>query len=65
MKAVDLAKSTKARLHVVAVGRTFPAAVYDVYTEAGSEDLRREGYSTNRSERSRRPAAASRSPTSG
>jgi nucleotide-binding universal stress UspA family protein len=41
-KAVDLAKSTKARLHVVAVGRTFPAAVYDVYTEAGREDLRRE-----------------------
>jgi nucleotide-binding universal stress UspA family protein len=42
LKAVDLAKSTKARLHVVAVGRTFPAAVYDVYTEAGREDLRRE-----------------------
>ena len=42
MKAVDLAKSTKARLHVVAVGRTFPAAVYDVYTEAGGEDLRGE-----------------------
>jgi len=42
MKAVDLAKSTKARLHVVAVGRTFPAAVYDVYTETGREDLRRE-----------------------
>jgi nucleotide-binding universal stress UspA family protein len=42
MKAVDLAKSTNARLHVVAVGRTFPAAVYDVYTETGYEDLRRE-----------------------
>ena len=42
LKAVDLAESTGARLHVVAVGRTFPAAVYDVYTEAGSEDLRRE-----------------------
>ena len=42
LKAVDLAKSTKARLHVVAVGRTFPGAVYDVYTEAGREDLRRE-----------------------
>ena len=42
LKAIDLAKSTKARLHVVAVGRTFPAAVYDVYTEAGREDLRRE-----------------------
>ena len=42
MKAVDLAKTANARLHVVAVGRTFPAAVYDVYTETGSEDLRRE-----------------------
>ena len=42
IKAVDLAKSTNARLHVVAVGRTFPAAVYDVYTESGREDLRRE-----------------------
>jgi nucleotide-binding universal stress UspA family protein len=42
MKAVELAKSTEARLHVVAVGRTFPAAVYDVYTEARREDLRRE-----------------------
>ena len=42
MKAVDLAKSTKARLHVVAVGRTFPAAVYDIYTEAGRDELRRE-----------------------
>jgi nucleotide-binding universal stress UspA family protein len=42
MKAVALAQSTGARLHVVAVGRTFPAAVYDVYAEAGREDLRRE-----------------------
>ena len=42
MKAVDLAKSTNARLHVVAVGRTFPAAVYDVYAETEYEDLRRE-----------------------
>jgi nucleotide-binding universal stress UspA family protein len=42
MKAVGLAKSTNARLHVVAVGRTFPAAVYDVYAETGTEDLRRE-----------------------
>ncbi len=42
MKAVDLAQSTKARLHVVAVGRTFPTAVYDVYTETGRADLRRE-----------------------
>ena len=41
-KAVDLAESTKARLHVVAVGRTFPAAVYEVYTETGRQDLRRE-----------------------
>jgi nucleotide-binding universal stress UspA family protein len=41
-RATDLAKSTNARLHVVAVGRTFPAAVYDVYAESGSEDLRRE-----------------------
>ncbi len=42
LKAVDLAHSTGARLHVVAVGRTFPTAVYDVYTETGQEDLRRE-----------------------
>jgi nucleotide-binding universal stress UspA family protein len=42
MKAVDLAKSTNARLHVVAVGRTFPEAVYDVYAQTSSEDLRRE-----------------------
>ena len=42
MKAVELAKSTRARLHVVAVGRTFGAAVYDVYAEVGREDLRRE-----------------------
>lgn len=40
--AVDLAHSTGSRLHVVAVGRTFPAAVYDEYAEARSEDLRRE-----------------------
>jgi nucleotide-binding universal stress UspA family protein len=42
LKAVDLAESTGARLHVVAVGRTFPAAVYDIYTEAGRDELRRE-----------------------
>ena len=42
MMAMDLAESTNSRLHVVAVGRTFPAAVYDVYTETGREDLRRE-----------------------
>jgi nucleotide-binding universal stress UspA family protein len=41
-KAVGLAKNTGARLHVVAVGRTFPAAVYDIYMEAAREDLRRE-----------------------
>jgi nucleotide-binding universal stress UspA family protein len=40
--AVDLAQSTGSRLHVVAVGRTFPAAVYDEYTEIRREDLRRE-----------------------
>ena len=40
--AVDLAKSTGSRLHVVAVGRTFPAAVYDEYAESRREDLKRE-----------------------
>jgi nucleotide-binding universal stress UspA family protein len=40
--AVDLANSTGSRLHVVAVGRTFPAAVYDEYAESRREDLRRE-----------------------
>ena len=40
--ALDLARSTGSRLHVVAVGRTFPAAVYDEYAESRSEDLRRE-----------------------
>ena len=40
--AVDLTEKIGARLHVVAVGRTFPAAIYDVYAEARSEDLRRE-----------------------
>jgi len=42
MKAAALAQSTGARLHIVAVGRTFPAAVYEVYAEAGREDLRGE-----------------------
>jgi nucleotide-binding universal stress UspA family protein len=42
MVAIDLAESTNSRLHVVAVGRTFPAAVYEVYTETAREDLRRE-----------------------
>jgi nucleotide-binding universal stress UspA family protein len=40
--AMDLARSTGSRLHVVAVGRTFPAAVYDEYAESRREDLRRE-----------------------
>jgi nucleotide-binding universal stress UspA family protein len=40
--AVDLASSTKSRLHVVAVGRSFPTAVYDEYAEARRDDLRRE-----------------------
>jgi hypothetical protein len=44
MKAVELAKSTGARLHVVAVGRTFSQAVFELYTETeeGREALRRE-----------------------
>ena len=41
--AIDLAHSTGSRLHVVAVGRTFPpAALYDEYAESRREDLRRE-----------------------
>ncbi len=40
--AIDLAESTNSRLHVVAVGRTFSAAVYEAYAEAAREDLRRE-----------------------
>ncbi len=39
---MDLAGSTGSRLHVVAVGRTFPAAVYDEYVETRREDLRHE-----------------------
>ncbi len=42
MTAIDLAESTKSRLHVVAVGRTFDAAIYEFYTEAWHDDLRRE-----------------------
>ncbi len=42
MTAIDLAESTNSRLHVLVVGRTFTPAVYDVYTETGYEDLRRE-----------------------
>src|SRR5829696_6264721 len=43
-RAIDLARNTGAKLHVVVVGRTFPQAVYEFYTEteAGREDLRRE-----------------------
>ena len=41
--AIDLARSTGSRLHVVAVGRTFPStAIYRRYVEEASEDLRRE-----------------------
>jgi nucleotide-binding universal stress UspA family protein len=40
--AMDLAESTGSRLHVVAVGRTFPAAVYEVYADAERETLKRE-----------------------
>ena len=40
--ALDLAQSTGSRLHVMAVARTFPAAVYEPYAEAEREDLRRE-----------------------
>ena len=43
MTAIDLAQSTGSRLHVVAVGRTFPpSAIYRVYAEEAGEDLRRE-----------------------
>ncbi len=43
MAAIDLARSTDSRLHVVAVGRTFPAAaIYKDYAEEAGEDLRRE-----------------------
>ena len=44
LTAVDLAESTGSRLHVVAVGRTFSQAVYELYTETeeGREALRRE-----------------------
>ena len=42
MTAVDLAKNTGSRLHVVAVGRTFTPAVYEVYAQAGRDELRDE-----------------------
>lgn len=41
--AMDLAQSTGSRLHVVAVGRTFPStALYSEYAEKAQADLRRE-----------------------
>ena len=40
--AMDLAQSTGSRLHVVAVGRTFPTAVYEDYTKTEHEALERE-----------------------
>jgi nucleotide-binding universal stress UspA family protein len=40
--AMDLAQSTGSRLHVVAVGRTFPTAVYEAYVQSEQEQLRRE-----------------------
>jgi nucleotide-binding universal stress UspA family protein len=42
--AIDLTESTGSRLHVVVVGRTFPKAVYEAYTEteAGREAIRDE-----------------------
>lgn len=41
--AMDLAEATGSRLHVVAVGRTFPtAAIYRDYAKTAQEDLRRE-----------------------
>ena len=43
MTAIDLARATGSRLHVVAVGRTFPGTVvYREYAEQAGEDLRRE-----------------------
>jgi nucleotide-binding universal stress UspA family protein len=67
MKAVELAKSTGARLHVVAVGRTFSQAVFELYTETEEgvkpSDARLKRYWINRSGRSRRRAAPAPSPT--
>src|ERR687893_1424218 len=42
--AVELAEATGSKLHVVAVGRSFPSGVYESYTEteAGRRDLRQE-----------------------
>ncbi len=40
--ACDLAQSTGSRLHVVAVGRTFPTAVYETYVEVEYDELKQE-----------------------
>lgn len=40
--AADIAQSTGSELHVVTVGRTFPTAVYEAYTEAMGDELRQE-----------------------
>ena len=42
--AAELAEATGSKLHVVAVGRSFPSGVYESYTEteAGRRDLRQE-----------------------
>jgi nucleotide-binding universal stress UspA family protein len=40
--AVDLAVGTGSELHVVTVGRPFPTAAYEVYTETMADTLRQE-----------------------
>ena len=42
--ASELAEATGCKLHVVAVGRSFPSGVYEAYTdtETGRKDLRQE-----------------------
>ncbi len=40
--AADLAERTGSELHVLAVGRTFPAAVYKSYIEQAGDELRQE-----------------------
>jgi nucleotide-binding universal stress UspA family protein len=42
--ATELAEATGSKLHVVAVGRSFPSGVYESYTETetGRRDLRQE-----------------------
>ncbi len=42
MTAIDLARSTGSRLHVVAVGRTSPTAVYETYVETEYDELKHE-----------------------